>query len=72
MHGTVQKLIQPAYPTAPEKAQISISEADHLYREIRVENVLVDERGEKRALKPGADVDVTIEADSDATLKRSD
>jgi len=41
-----------------------------LYREIRVDNELVDEDGEKAALKPGAEVDVIVEADSDATLKK--
>lgn len=35
-------------PTDPEKAQIEIDEADDLYREIRVENVLTGEDGEKQ------------------------
>lgn len=42
-----------------------------MYREIRVENELVDEDGEKAALKPGAEVDVIVEADSNATVKKS-
>jgi len=41
-----------------------------LYREIRIENELTDERGDKAKLKEGADVDVVIEADSSATLKK--
>jgi len=64
--GTVEKII-PANPIAPEKAQISIEAAEHLYREIRVENTLEDENGNKVGLKPGAPVEVTIEADKDAT-----
>ena len=44
--------------------------ADHLYREIRVENELTDENGEKVTLKPGAEVDLVLEADSDATIRR--
>jgi len=72
MRGTVQKVIQSSYPTDAEKAQIDIKEADHLYREIRVPNVLTDEKGEKRVLKEGADVDIVIEADSSATLKKED
>jgi hypothetical protein len=70
MRGTVQKVIKPAAPSEPEKAEIDVGEADELYREIRVENVVADEKGEKAHLKTGADVDVVIEADSDATTKK--
>ena len=69
MRGTVEKIIRSIHPKAPEKAQISIDEADDLYREIRVENVVTDENGEKARLKPHAQVDVIIEAESDATTK---
>ena len=34
-----------------------------LYREIRIENTLTDEHGNEVALKPGAHVEVTVEAD---------
>jgi hypothetical protein len=71
LHGTVERVIEPAFPGETEKAQIGIEEADHLYREIRVENVLTDEDGDKVKLKPGAEVDVVVEADTDATLKQS-
>jgi hypothetical protein len=70
MRGSVQKVIQPLIPGEPERAQIGIDEADHLYREIRVENVVTDEKGEKGSLKPGAEVDVILEADADATTKK--
>jgi hypothetical protein len=60
--GVVEKVIKPIVPTEPEKAQISVEGADHLYREIRVENKLKDADGKEVALKPGAEVDVTIEA----------
>jgi hypothetical protein len=69
LHGTVEKVIKPVVPGEPEKAQIGIEEADHLYREIRVENILIDEDGERAKLKPGAQVDVVVEADSNATIK---
>jgi hypothetical protein len=72
MRGTVQKVIQPAVPGEPEKAQIGIEEAEDLYREIRVENVVTDENGRKAKLKPGSQVDVIVEADSDATTKKPD
>jgi hypothetical protein len=67
LRGTVDKIIKPVIPNAPEKAQISIPEAEDLYREIRVENVVTGENGEKSRLKPGAEVDVVLEADSSAT-----
>ena len=72
MRGKVQKVIEPALPSEPEKAQIGIEEADELYREIRVENVVTDEKGKNGRLKVGADVDVVIEADTDATTKKPD
>jgi hypothetical protein len=72
LRGTVQKVLKPIGPGEPEKAEISIEEADDLYREVRVENVLTDENGEKVRLKPGAEVDVILEADTDATTKKPD
>jgi hypothetical protein len=72
LRGKVEKVIKPVLPNEPEKAQIAIEDADHLYREIRVENVLTDETGEKASLKPGAKVDVVLEADPSDTIKRHD
>lgn len=62
--GKVERVIK-SHPQSgePEKAQIAVEGADHLYREIRVPNSLVDGDGKKVKLKPGAEVDVTIEAD---------
>ncbi len=54
-----------------ERKSIDIEAADDLYREIRIENTLTDEHGEEVHLKQGAQVDVSIEADTDATLKKS-
>ena len=54
----------------PEKAEITIAEADDLYREVRVENVVTDENGEKARLKSRAQVDVIVETDSSATIKK--
>ena len=69
LQGTVQKVIKPSLGQR-EKAQIAIPEADDLYREIRIENEVTDDKGEKARLKPGAEVDVIVEADSNATLKK--
>ena len=70
LQGTVQKVIKPVIPNLPEKAQIEIQGADDLYREIRIENEMTDENGDKVRLKQGAEVDVILEADSSATLKK--
>ena len=68
--GTVNKIIQPIVPSVPEKAQIDLEGAEDLYREIRIENTLTDEHGEEVRLKERAQVEVSIEADTDATLKK--
>jgi len=61
--GIVQKIIESPIPNEPEKAQIAIQGADELYGEIRIENALEDENGKQVKLKPGAHVNVTVEAD---------
>lgn len=72
LSGKVQRVIKP-HPNSgePEKAQISVSGADHLYRELRVPNKLTDEDGNDVKLKPGADVEVKIEADDAVTVGSS-
>jgi len=66
--GRVEKVVRP-HPGSgdPEKAQIVVEGADHLYREIRVPNSLTDENGKKVKLQEGAEVDVKIEADAMVT-----
>ena len=64
--GTVQKVIPGIAQIVPPKAEIAVEGADHLYREIRIDNVLEDKDGKKVSLKEGAQVDVKIEADSSA------
>jgi hypothetical protein len=66
--GTVEKIIKSPFPNEPEKAQIAVEGADHLYKEIRIVNTLRDEDGNKVRLKQGAEVEVTVEADKEATI----
>ena len=68
--GVVQKIIKS--PIQPEQAQIEIHDAEHLYREIRVQNKVEGEDGESAKLKQGAPVEVTIEADEKDTIPESD
>ena len=70
--GTVEKIIQPVVPGQSEKAQIAVEGADHLYNEIRIENNLTNAEGETVSLKPGAEVEITIEADEKDTIKKPD
>jgi hypothetical protein len=69
--GTVEKIIKSPFPQVPEKAEISIEGADHLYREIRIENTLEDEKGKRVKLKEGAQVEVTVEADPKDTVPKN-
>ena len=68
--GTVQKIIKSPDPSVPEKAEIAVEGADHLYREVRIDNTLVDENGKEVKLKKGATVDVTVEADPKDTVPK--
>lgn len=70
--GIVEKVIKP-HPgsSEPEKAQIAVEGADHLYRELRVPNRLTDEEGNKVRLEVGADVEVKIEAEPVRTDRAS-
>ncbi len=70
--GTVEKIVKPPHPSMPEKAQISVEGADHLYKEIRIENNLTDENGNPVKLKEGAEVAVTVEADPSDTVPKTD
>jgi hypothetical protein len=69
--GRVQKLIKSPHPDIPEKAEIAVESADHLYREIRIENTLEDEKGQEVKLKEGAEVDVVVEAKPEATVPKA-
>jgi hypothetical protein len=68
--GTVQRIIKPPYSGQPEKAEIAVQGADDLYKEIRIENALIDKNGDEVSLKKGAHVEVKIEADPKETVPK--
>jgi len=70
--GTVEKIIKSPYSDEPEKAQISVEGADHLYRELRIDNTLTNENGDEVSLKRGAHVEVTVEAAAEDTSLKID
>jgi hypothetical protein len=62
--GTVERVIKAhPYSGAPEKAQIAVEGADHLYREWRVPNQRTHENGHPVRLKEGTEVEVKIESE---------
>jgi hypothetical protein len=64
MPGTVDKIVPSSSPSKPEKAQISVGEADHRYRDLRIENTLTDENGDDVKLTKGARVEVTVSTEA--------
>ena len=71
LSGKVEKIIKSPDPSEPEKAEISLRDGDPFYQEIRIENSLTDENGDEVSLKKGAEVDVTVEAEKNATVPKS-
>jgi hypothetical protein len=68
--GTVEKVIKPADPRDPEKAQINVHGAEPLYQEIRIENTLIDDNGIEVKLREGAEVELHVEADKNQTAPK--
>jgi hypothetical protein len=64
--AVVQKVTKPLYPDQVEKVEILIPAADDLFREIRIENTFTDVSGQRVALRNGARLDVTLDAEASA------
>jgi hypothetical protein len=62
--AVVTKIVKPAFEGQPAKVEISISQADDLFREIRIENNFADVDGGAVALTNGARLDVTFEVET--------
>ena len=70
--GTVEKIIRARVPSEPEKAQIVVEGADHLYKELRIDNTLTDAGNNEVHLKTGAKVKVTVEAEPQGVTAKID
>jgi hypothetical protein len=68
--GTVEQIIRSPFPSEPDKAEIALEGADELYKEIRIENTLLDRNGQEVSLKEGAEVEVTIAAEHKDTAPK--
>ena len=69
VRGIVKRIVRPIHPEEPERVEIAIAAAERLFREIRIENKLTDVNGSPIVLKHGAQVEVTIEAEVNATVR---
>ena len=63
MPGTVDKIIPASHSSQRERAQIAVEGADRRYRDLRIENILIDEDGEDVRLEKGAHMEVTVAAE---------
>ena len=68
--AVVSKVLEPILKE-PGKVEISISGAEELFREVRIENRFTGVDGQPVALKQGVRVHVTIEVDSRESLDNS-
>lgn len=62
LSGTVDKIIPSTRPSQLELANIAVDLPDERYRDLRIENTLIDEHGDYVSLKIGAQVDVIVTA----------
>ena len=72
LRGTVEKIIASLIPSEPERAQIAVEGADHLYKELRIGNKLTDASGNEVQLKRGAKVVIIIKAEPYGVAARAD
>ena len=66
--GTVNEIIEPAFPGEAEKVEISIRAGNGPNQKIRIANTLADAGGETVALKRGAAVRVVIRPKPKVTI----
>lgn len=71
MQGTVDKIIPSVHSTRPETAQIGIAGARPSYRDLQIENTLIDEHGDDVKLHKGGHVEVTITDKSRISIQDS-
>jgi hypothetical protein len=62
--AVVNKVVKSLLPDEPEKVEISITGAESLFREIRIENGFTNVDGRLIKLTNGVHVDVTFEAET--------
>jgi chorismate mutase len=69
--AVAKQIIKSRFSNQPERVEISLQEADDLFREIRIENSFSNETGQSVGLVAGTALDVTFEASSKDTVRRN-
>ena len=69
MPAVAQQIIRPRYRDETELLEITIPEAEPLFREIRIGNSFVDSRGGVLSLTVGTRIDIRFEADAKGPVK---
>ena len=72
MPAVAQQIIPPRHGEQFERVEITIPEAEVLFREVRIENSFLDGRGEFRSLTTGTKLDVRFEADAGTLVKKTE
>ena len=72
LSAVVRKIIPPLIAGEAETVEISLDNAEDLYREIRIANIFTDQNGAPGKLRPGSRVDVIVEADTEVVPQKSD
>jgi len=67
--AVVNKIVRSLLPDQPDEVEISISGAEDLFREIRIENSFTNVDGRLIALTSGVHLDVTFEAETGGKQK---
>jgi hypothetical protein len=70
MAAIARQVIPPRYPHEVEKVEISISEAEDLFREVRFENSFRDAMGNELSIRAGAELDVRLETNTSSLMKK--
>lgn len=70
MAAIARQVIAPRFPHDVERVEISVSEAEELFREIRFENSFRDAMGNELSIRAGAELDVRLEASASSLVKK--
>ena len=69
--ATVETIVKCPIPNVQEKAQVHLDGTEAPYRELRFENMLMNEQADHVVLQPGSPVKVTVEAETKDTTPKS-
>jgi hypothetical protein len=69
--GVVTKVLRPTYSPQAERVEISIPEADDLFREIRIANTFIRPDGGSVGLHAGTQLEIRFEAKGREVVKQN-